>query len=67
MFYRKCKIKNFVVLDVRSDSHLEAFLSKQDMVFFNWDSAHARLKSHYEAWSYKKKKNKKIRAHRKSV
>ena len=28
--------------------------------FFNWDSFHARLNSHYEAWSYKKKKHKKI-------
>ena len=27
--------------------------------FFYWDSPHARLKSHYEAWSYKKKKHKK--------
>ena len=25
--------------------------------FFNWDSLHARLNSHYEAWSYKKKKH----------
>ena len=25
----------------------------------NWDSFHARLNSHYEAWSYKKKKHKK--------
>ena len=24
--------------------------------FFNWDSPHARLNSHYEAWSYNKKK-----------
>ena len=24
--------------------------------FFNWDSLHARLNSHYEAWSYKKEK-----------
>ena len=23
--------------------------------FFYWDSLHARLKSHYEAWNYKKK------------
>ena len=35
--------------------------------FFNLDSLHARLNSHYEAWSYKKKKHKKIRACRKSV
>ena len=27
--------------------------------FFNWNSPHARLNSHYEAWSYKKKKHKK--------
>ena len=33
----------------------------------NRDSLHARLNSHYEAWSYKKKKHKNIRAHRKSV
>ena len=24
--------------------------------FFNWDSPHARLNSHYEAWSYKKRR-----------
>ena len=34
---------------------------------FNWDSLHARVNSHYEAWSYKKKKYKKIKAYRKSV
>ena len=27
--------------------------------FFNWDSLHTRLNSHYKAWSYKKKKDKK--------
>ena len=35
--------------------------------FFNWDSLHARLNSHYETQSYKKNKHKKIRAHNKSV
>ena len=34
---------------------------------FNWGSLHARLNSHYKAWSYKKKKHKKIKAYRKSV
>ena len=24
---------------------------------FNWDSLHASLNSHYEAWNYKKKKH----------
>ena len=28
------------------------------MPFLNWGSLHARLNSHYEAWSYKKKKHK---------
>ena len=36
-------------------------------IFFNWDSLHARLNSHYKAWSYKKKKHKKIKAYRKYV
>ena len=35
--------------------------------FFYWNSFHARLNSHYKAWSYKKKKHKKTKAHRKSV
>ena len=36
-------------------------------LFFNWNSLHAKLNSHYEAWSHKKKKHKKITAYRKSV
>ena len=28
--------------------------------FFDWDSLHARLNSHYKAWSYKKGSTKKI-------
>ena len=35
--------------------------------FLKWDSLRARLNSHYKAWSYKKKKHKKIKAYRKSV
>ena len=35
--------------------------------FFNWDSLHSRLNSHCKAWSYKKKKDKKIKAYRKSL
>ena len=34
--------------------------------FINWDSLHARLNSHYKAWSYKKKKHKKIKAYKKT-
>ena len=36
-------------------------------LFFNWDSFHARLNSHYKAWNYKKKKHKKIKAYSKSL
>ena len=32
---------------------------QRDNFLLNWDSLHARLNSHYEAWSYKKKKHKK--------
>ena len=31
--------------------------------FFDWDSLYARLNSHYKAWSYKKKRHKKIKAY----
>ena len=34
---------------------------------FNWDSLHAWLNSHCEAWRYKKKKHKKIKANWKAV
>ena len=34
MFYRKWKIRNVVVLDVRSATHLETFLIKQGVLFF---------------------------------
>ena len=36
-----------------------------EIFFFNWDSLHPKLNSHYKAWSYKKKKHKKIKAYRK--
>ena len=31
--------------------------------FLNWDSLHAKLNSHYEAWSYKKKRSTKRLKH----
>ena len=34
-------------------------------IFFNWNSLHAQLNSHYKAWNYKKKKHKKSKAYRK--
>ena len=45
-----------------------AYQDSGNFFFFNWDSLHARLNSHYEAWSYKKKKkHKKDYSYRKSV
>ena len=57
---QKCKIPN---------SFTETNLELQPIKEFslNWDLLHARLSSHYKAWSYKKKKHKKIAAYRKSV
>ena len=37
-------------------------MSSKCKVFSYWDSLHARLNNHYKAWSYKKKKHKKIKA-----
>ena len=34
VFYRKWKIKNVVLLDVRSAAHVEAFLIKEGVLFF---------------------------------
>ena len=41
--------------------------SKACVFFLNWDSLHAKLNCHYEAWSYKKRSTKKITGYRKSV
>ena len=37
-----------------------------NVFFFNWDSLHARLNTHYEACSYKNGSTKKITGYRKS-
>ena len=37
------------------------------LIFINFLSTPARLNSHYKAWSYNKKKHKKIKAYRKSL
>ena len=36
-------------------------------IFYNWDSLHARLNSHYEAQSNKKMEHKKIKTYKKAV
>ena len=47
--------------------NLCAKLDSTIQAFFNWNSLHAMLNNHFEAWSYKKVKHKKIKAYRKSV
>ena len=37
------------------------------VAFLKWDSLHTVLNSHYIAWSYKKKKHKKIKAYSESL
>ena len=53
------KVKNtvswtYVINDLNNEEIVGSFYEKY--IFFNWHSLHARLNSHYEAWSYKKKK-----------
>ena len=38
-----------------------------DRFFFDWDSLHARLNNYYKAWSYRKKKHKKVNLFRKNL
>ena len=59
MFYRKWNIKNTVVLDVRSVTHLEAFWIKQGVLFLHiyvlgvWRGVHMQLHTSYaKAWYY---------------
>ena len=47
----------FQVLKVHTSS--KKLYNIASFVFFNWDSLHARLNFHYEAWSYKKGSTKK--------
>ena len=42
-------------------------VNAHEKTFFNWDSPHARLNSHYKAWSCKENKHKKVKAYRKSL
>ena len=51
---------HLILLDVYSPKTCENF-------FLNCGSLDTWLKCHYEVWSYKKKKHKKIKAYRKSV
>ena len=52
---------------IRTNTEISREETYAKEIFFNWDSLHARLNSHHEAWSNKKKKHKKIKAYIKSV
>ena len=56
-----------IVINIALLTELFCWFVIPHCLFFNWDSLHARLNSHYKAWSYKKKKHKKKLAYRKSV
>ena len=49
------------------ENPISLYHTNEKEFFLNWDLLHARLKSHYEAWSYKKKSTKKITEYRKSL
>ena len=68
-------IKGIFFFNVFSETVRENFLLKYDLDnrysltnhFFNWDSLHARLNSHYETCSYKKENQKRVKGYSKSV
>ena len=68
-FHKKCFRKSQLYQEflVRQEEDKGLFSKMQYLlIFFYWDSFHARLNSHYKARSYKKKKNRKIKAYRES-
>ena len=74
VLFRSCVLSHWTRLQIKEieiNSRLAAsyILANEikNFFFFDWDSLHARLNSHYKAWSYKKKKHKKIKAYRKSL
>ena len=65
----KLKWTKYCVLGAAGDDNTTDNTNKIifTIIFFDWDSLHARLNSHYKAWSYKKKKHRKIKAYRNSL
>ena len=55
-FFKTCVLLQCIVYWIH--------LQNKNNFFFNWDLLYARLNSHYEARSYKKKKHKKVKAYR---
>ena len=51
----------WLLKDLWEGVHFHCNWKHPKQFFFNWDSLHAKLNSHCEAWSYKKKRHKKVR------
>ena len=66
-FFSVCAFMGKLLVDCNLKSFALLWVIRFCFVFFNWDSLQARLNSHYEAWSYKKRSTKKITGYRKSV
>ena len=52
----KTKLKKFHDDVMSTNCDVTVIFSNLWLIFFNSDALHARLNSHYEAWSYKKNK-----------
>ena len=48
--------KNNISSNLKNKMLLQENIKQIRLIFFNWDSLHARMNNHYEAWSHKKKK-----------
>ena len=71
-FFKKNNLDDFGIQRYSQEFFAQTIklLSKEQIAvifFVNWDSLHARLNSHYEPWSYKKKNHKKMKVYRKSI
>ena len=51
--------KNNISSNLKNTMLLQENIKQIRLIFFNWDSLHARMNNHYEAWSHKKKKKRK--------
>ena len=52
--------KNNISSNLKNTMLLQENIKQIRLIFFNWDSLHARMNNHYEAWSHKKKKHKRL-------
>ena len=57
----KTKLKKFHDDVMSTNCDVTVIFSNLWPIFFNSDALHARLNSHYEAWSYKKRSTKRLK------